>query len=341
MAVKGQAAVKKIRAARRRESDMEQLAMEIREGNTIALARAITLVESNASREREQAEELLRKLLPFSGKSIRIGISGVPGAGKSTFIEAFGMYLTGIGRKVAVLAVDPSSQAGKGSILGDKTRMNELAADPRAFIRPSPSSGMLGGVAGKTRETIFLCEAAEFDTILVETVGVGQSETEVRSMVDFFILLAIAGAGDELQGIKRGIMEMADLVLVNKADGDNAARAKAARQEIGRALHFFPELPSGWTPVAATCSSLEKTGISEAWQTVEKYLEHSRINGYFEQNRQDQLIRWLQESIRQELTTAFFGHPEVKKMLPEIKARIRENTLSVSEAVKVLMALFR
>ena len=336
-----QQAVERIRAERAKGESAENLAVQLQSGNRSALARAITLVESAQETDIIKAEQLLRLILPHSGKSMRIGISGVPGAGKSTFIEAFGSYLLQAGKKVAVLAVDPSSEAGKGSILGDKTRMNELAAHPDAFIRPSPASGALGGVARKTREAIFLCEAAGYDWILVETVGVGQSETAVHSMVDFFLLIALAGAGDELQGIKRGIMEMADLVVINKADGDNLPKAKAARQEVQRALHFFPELPSGWIPEALLASSLEKSGLAEILDAIDRYRQHVKGNGYFEQHRKEQSRWWLRETIQHALVDLFFAQPTVQQELLLREEEVLRQQQSVSEAARHLIAIFR
>ena len=336
-----QQAVERIRAERAKGESAENLAVQLQSGNRSALARAITLVESAQETDIIKAEQLLRLILPHSGKSMRIGISGVPGAGKSTFIEAFGSYLLQAGKKVAVLAVDPSSEAGKGSILGDKTRMNELAAHPDAFIRPSPASGALGGVARKTREAIFLCEAAGYDWILVETVGVGQSETAVHSMVDFFLLIALAGAGDELQGIKRGIMEMADLVVINKADGDNLPKAKAARQEVQRALHFFPELPSGWIPEALLASSLEKSGLAEILDAIDRYRQHVQRNSYFEQHRKEQSRWWLRETIQHALVDLFFAQPTVQQELLLREEEVLRQQQSVSEAARHLIAVFR
>jgi LAO/AO transport system kinase len=269
-------------------------------GDRLALSKAITLVESTRTDDRKQAEMLLDKLIGHSGKSIRIGISGVPGVGKSTFIEALGMYLVQQGHKIAVLAVDPSSNKGKGSILGDKTRMEALSAERSAFIRPSPSSGSLGGVAARTRECILLCEAAGYDIIIVETVGVGQSEIAVSGMVDFFLLLMLAGAGDELQGIKRGIMEMADLIVVNKADGENEISANAARQAYARALHLFSAKESGWTPKVLTCSALHNTGIEEIASVINNYRLHSESSGFFADNRRKQDVEWF-ESLYQEM----------------------------------------
>ena len=335
------AAISKIRASRAQYADIDALAAGVLSGNRLSLSQSITLVESQQIQHQEEAAALMRLILPHAGGSLRIGISGVPGAGKSTFIEALGSYLTGNGKKVAVLAVDPSSETGKGSILGDKTRMVNLSADPNAFVRPSPSSGTLGGVARKTREAIFLCEAAGFNAVLIETVGVGQSETAVHSMTDFFILIALAGAGDELQGIKRGIMELADLVLINKADGENIPRAKSARQDASRALHFFPALPSGWTPQAALCSSIDRTGISEAWGTVIQFESQVRASGWFDENRKRQLKWWLKESISAELIHLLFNDSNVKNTLIQVEEKVEKMEISVSEAAGLLIRLFR
>ena len=338
---KNRAAIERIRAGRLKVETPDQLAQLLLEGDRTALARAITLVESAHESDIPKAELLLRLLLPHSGKSMRIGISGVPGAGKSTFIEAFGAHLIQAGKKIAVLAVDPSSESGKGSILGDKTRMNKLAAHPNAFIRPSPSSGALGGVARKTREAIFLCEAAGFDTILIETVGVGQSETAVHSMVDVFLLIALAGAGDELQGIKRGIMEMADVVVVNKADGENLPRAKAARQDIQRALHFFPELHSAWIPEALIASSTEKSGLPEVAEALFRYEQHVKRNGYFEAHRKEQSRWWLKETIQHALVDLFFQQENIQHALHVREEEVLNQQQSVSEAARYLIQLFR
>ncbi|MEY2629725.1 MAG: GTPase ArgK, partial [Bacteroidota bacterium] len=278
-------AMAKVLTRRKVQPSAAELVNGILAGDISALSRAITLVESTNPSHLAKANDIISACLPHANQSVRIGITGVPGVGKSTFIEAFGKYLTGLGKKVAVLAVDPSSSISHGSILGDKTRMEELVKDPNAFIRPSASGETLGGVARKTRETIILCEAAGFDTIIIETVGVGQSETAVHSMVDFFLLLKIAGAGDELQGIKRGIMEMADAIVINKADGDNIAKAKLAKTEFNRALHLFPAKRSGWVPKVTTCSAYEKTGIDEVWQLISSYFELVKANHYFEEKR--------------------------------------------------------
>ena len=271
----------KKRIKRRRFTPGEYLEGILR-GEVSVLGQAVTLVESSLPEDHAIAQEVIEKCLPYAGKSIRIGITGVPGAGKSTFIEALGMHILQHGHKLAVLAIDPSSERTKGSILGDKTRMEELSVARNAFIRPSPSAGSLGGVARKTRESIVLCEAAGFDTVFVETVGVGQSETAVHSMVDFFLLIQLAGTGDELQGIKRGIMEMADGIAINKSDGTNIEKSKLARQQYKNALHLFPMPESGWNPEVITCSAIEKNGIADVWQMILNYIEFVKKSGFFE-----------------------------------------------------------
>src|SRR5664280_1126943 len=273
---------------KRKKYSADEFVSGILSGNRIILSQAITLVESSLHEHHETAQVIIEKCLPFSSRSIRIGITGVPGAGKSTFIETLGLHILSEKRKVAVLTIDPSSERSKGSILGDKTRMEQLSIRPEAFIRPSPSTGTLGGVARKTRETIILCEAAGFDTILVETVGVGQSETAVHSMVDFFLLLMLAGAGDELQGIKRGIIEMADAIFINKADGDNISKANLAKSEYANALHLFPPPESGWIPIVATCSARTHDGITKVWDTIEDFSSFTTNNGFFEGRRMEQ-----------------------------------------------------
>lgn len=296
-------------------------------GNRIVLSRAITLIESQLENDRTIAQEVLEKILPHTGKAIRIGITGVPGVGKSTFIEAFGKQITSLNKKIAVLAIDPTSQRTKGSIMGDKTRMEELAHDSLAFIRPSPSGSTLGGVANKTRETMLLCEAAGFEIIIIETVGVGQSETVVKGMVDFFLLLMLSGAGDELQGIKRGIMEMADAIAITKADGENQQKAKNARMEYVHALHLFPPTSNNWYPPVLTCSALAKTGLPEIWQVILDFENQMKENGYWKQNRQEQSLNWMHDYIKQYLETQFFNDKTVKENL--------ENTsnLVLSEAI--------
>lgn len=303
----------------------------------VALSRAITLVESTNANHFEQANEVINGCLPYANKSIRIGITGVPGVGKSTFIEAFGTFLTSIGKKVAVLAIDPSSTISHGSILGDKTRMEELVKNENAYIRPSASGETLGGVARKTRETIILCEACGFDVIIIETVGVGQSETAVHSMVDFFLLLKISGAGDELQGIKRGIMEMADAIIINKADGDNIKKANLAKVEFNRALHLFPAKNSGWQPVVSTCSAVTKDGIENVWQIIEDYLKLTKENHYFDKKRQDQNQYWMLETINENLKNHFYNHPEIAKLIEDNKKAVQENEISPFDAATRLL----
>ena len=306
---------KKIKTNRRKQPSVKDLVNGITSGNITDLSRAITLIESTSVKHLEKANAIITECLPYANQSIRVGITGVPGVGKSTFIEAFGLHLTQLGKKVAVLAVDPSSTLSRGSILGDKTRMEDLVKVKNAFIRPSPSGDSLGGVARKTRETIILCEAAGFDTILIETVGVGQSETAVHSMVDFFLLLKLAGAGDELQGIKRGIIEMADAIIINKADGDNIKAAKSAKLEFNRALHLYPEKPSGWTPKTALCSALKQEGISEIWEMITTYVNDTKANHYFETHRTEQNKFWLLQTIEERLKSNFYNRAVVKEVL--------------------------
>ena len=306
-------------------------------GNRTILSQAITLVESSFPGHAPSAQEIVERCLPHAGKSIRIGVTGVPGAGKSTFIEGFGNYLTTRGHQLAVLAIDPSSERSGGSILGDKTRMEKLSANPCAFIRPSPSSGLLGGVARKTRETVFLCEAAGFDVIIIETVGVGQSETAVHSMTDFFLLLQIAGAGDELQGIKRGIMEMADLIAVNKADGSNVEKAQLAQSQYQSALRLFPKPLSGWEPQATICSAITRFGIDTIWNTVQQYEQLTKDNGYFEQRRQQQAKYWMNETIRNHLIRHFYNNPDIEALLPEYEQKITEGKMSSFAAARDLL----
>lgn len=307
-------------------------------GNRVVLGQAITLCESTLAEHREQALQVLKQCLPLSGKSIRVGITGVPGVGKSTFIESLGMYLTAQGHKVAVLAVDPSSARTGGSIMGDKTRMDELAANPDAFIRPSPSAGNLGGVANRTRECIILCEAAGYDIILVETVGVGQSETEVKNMTDFFLLLMLAGAGDELQGIKRGIMEMADAIAINKADGDNLTKAKTARGDYARAVHMYPADDAGWSTRIEVCSAIEKKGIDTVWKIVEEHNRMLKSKGLLDERRKQQNLTWFRQLLGELLTGAFNNHDENK--LHEAEKAIVEGRQLPSEAAQQLIADF-
>jgi len=300
--------------------------------NRVILSQAITVLESTASHDNEIAGKLIEKCMPYSGNSIRIGVTGVPGAGKSTFIEAFGKYLTSIGKKVAVLAVDPSSELSKGSILGDKTRMEELSADPNAFIRPSPSGLTLGGVARKTRETVILCEAAGFDTIIIETVGVGQSETVVKSMVDFFLLLMLSGAGDELQGIKRGIMEMADALIITKADGDNIAKATAAKALYQSALQLFPKNENGWIPPVGTCSVFLKDSIVNIWKSVVDFERVTKENGFFFKHRAEQSVRTFFEWMNDLLKENFYSNSGVETDLLTLVPDIKEGKVSPYQA---------
>lgn len=326
-----------IQQFRKQQPTSKEFVDGILNGNITALSRAITLVESTNNTHLEKANEVINVCLPFANRSIRIGITGVPGVGKSTFIEAFGKHLTGLGKKVAVLAVDPSSTISHGSILGDKTRMEELVKDENAFIRPSPSGETLGGVARKTRETITLCEAFGFDTVIIETVGVGQSETAVHSMVDFFLLLKIAGAGDELQGIKRGIMEMADAVVINKADGDNIKKANLAKIEFNRALHFFPAKKSGWMPKTATCSAITQDGISAVWQMILDFESLTKSNNYFFEKRKEQNQFWMMETIDEQLKASFYNHPEIIKLLEENKKAVQNDAISPFLAANILL----
>ncbi|MEG0794958.1 MAG: methylmalonyl Co-A mutase-associated GTPase MeaB [Odoribacter sp.] len=296
----------RLRNIRKKDLTTDDYVEGILKGNINILSQAITLVESAKLEHQVIAQEVISRCLPSSGSSVRIGITGVPGAGKSTFIESFGKYLTKEGHKIAVLAIDPSSERSKGSILGDKTRMEELACDPNAYIRPSPSAGSLGGVARKTREAMILCETAGFDIILIETVGVGQSEIAVHSMVDFFLLVQIAGAGDELQGIKRGIMEMADSIIINKADGNNIQRAELAKSQLQTALHFFPPHESGVQTKVMTCSAYERIGIPDIWENILHYCSETQQNGYFDQHRHEQAKYWMYETINEQLRNRFY-----------------------------------
>ncbi len=312
----------------------------IRDGNISLLSQAITLIESSLPEHKEIASELVEGCLPLSGNSVRIGITGVPGVGKSYFIESFGKILTRRGNRLAVLAVDPSSERSGGSILGDKTRMEELSADPSAFIRPSPSGGSLGGVAKKTRESIILCEAAGFDTIIVETVGVGQSETAVHSMVDFFLLLMLAGAGDELQGIKRGIMEMADMIAITKSDGNNIVKAELARSQYQGALDLFPPPASGWLPKVQTCSSLTRKGLDDIQNTIWQYLEFTRTSGFFKQKRNEQSLYWMHESIGQQLREGFYHDPLIAGELEAISKNVVQGKISSFTAAEKLLGRY-
>lgn len=314
-----------------------EMVEQILKGDVTMLSRAVTLVESINPDHAPLAQEVIEKCLPYSGNSRRIGITGVPGAGKSTSIDVFGLHVLKGGGKLAVLAIDPSSERTKGSILGDKTRMEKLAIHPKTFIRPSPSAGSLGGVARKTRETIVLCEAAGYNNIFVETVGVGQSETAVHSMVDFFLLIQLAGTGDELQGIKRGIMEMADGIVINKADGDNIDRARLAQAQFKSALHLFPPTASGWVPEVLTYSGYYELGITEVWDMIDRYFEFVKANGYFEKKRQQQARYWMYETINTRLRNNFYNNPDVADMLQDLEQQVLDNRLSsFIAAAKVL-----
>jgi LAO/AO transport system kinase len=360
-------AIRRMRSERHKSLSVEEFVKGIRDGNRTILSRAITLVESSLHIHQEKAQEIIAECLRGSQMAsdeipqgstnkaigsrqqaimgnrkkcpgtVRIGITGVPGVGKSTFIEALGKQLTASGHKLAVLAIDPSSNRSKGSILGDKTRMEELANDPNAFIRPSPSAGSLGGVARKTRETIILCEAAGFDVILVETVGVGQSETAVHSMVDFFLLLMLAGAGDELQGIKRGIIEMADAIFINKADGDNIRKANLAKGEYMNALHLFPPPESGWLPVVETCSAQTHEGIANVWETIEDFCAFSKSNGFFMHRRMEQDQQVLIDTIDESLRTSFYSRKDNAQQLKKMEAEVISGKISPYLAAKILL----
>lgn len=312
----------------------------IQNGDRYLLSRAITLVESNLPADHQLSQEVLQHVMPLTGNATRIGITGVPGVGKSTFIESFGKFLADAGHRVAVLAVDPTSQRTGGSIMGDKTRMERLAHHPKAYIRPSASGSSLGGVARKTRESMLLCEAAGFNVILVETVGVGQSEVTVRGMVDFFLLLMLAGAGDELQGIKKGIMEMADALVINKADGDNIQKAKLAKAEYQNALHLFRPGPSGWSCPVQLCSSLKETGIDQVWETVEAYYKRTKGNGWFARNRELQNLQWMRDSIREELINNFYNNPGVKSRLLAMEERVARGKAPAYLAAQQLIELY-
>lgn len=316
------------RRVKRRQFTVDEYVEGILAGNITILSQAVTLVESNLPEHQEVAQKIIERCLPHTGRSMRIGITGVPGAGKSTSIDTFGMHLCKQGRKLAVLAIDPSSERSGGSILGDKTRMEQLSHEPNAFIRPSPSAGSLGGVARKTRETIMLCEAAGFDTIFVETVGVGQSETAVHSMVDFFLLIQLSGTGDELQGIKRGIMEMADAIVINKADGDNIPKANLAATHFRNALQLFPATESGWKPPVLTYSGFYGLGIKEIWDMIDKYRHFAQDSGYFYSKRQKQAKWWMYESINEALHRSFYNSEVVKERQPKTEAQILADELS-------------
>lgn len=331
---------KNFKRKKRPQRSLNEFLKGILEGNRVVLSQAITLIESTQNQHQELAQQIIEACLPYSGKSLRIGLTGTPGVGKSTFIDSFGQVLLKEDRQLAVLAIDPSSQLTKGSILGDKTRMETLSVHPNVFIRPSAAGASLGGVARKTRESIILCEAAGFDTIIVETVGVGQSETAVHSMVDFFLLLLLPNSGDELQGIKRGVMEMADLIAINKADGDALPAAKLAKKQCRNGLHLFPPKMSNWIATAELCSALEKTGLDTIWQHILSYQNQTKINGYFQKHRQEQAKYWLDESIQQQLKQLFYQHSDIKSTFMKIEAQVIAGKLSPFKAAEVLMQSF-
>ncbi len=326
---------------KKKELNAEDYIEGILNSDITVLSQAITLIESTHPKHAKIAREIVDGCLKKAGNSVRIGVTGVPGVGKSSFIETFGLHvIEKHNRKVAVLAIDPTSTYSKGSILGDKVRMERLSKHPQAFIRPSPSSGSLGGVARKTREVIYLCEAAGFDTIMIETVGVGQSEISVHTMVDFFLLLLLAGAGDSLQGIKRGIIEMADALAITKADGDNLPKAEKAKKEYQSAIKLFPPSESGWVPKVLVCSAVTGLGIPELWETIEEYCRLTKDNGYFYENRKKQAIYWMHETIKDRLERGFYEHPEVKKILNEVEDKVTKGQMSPFSAAEKLLEVY-
>ncbi len=324
----------------RRKHSTDELVEGVLAGNRTLLAKAITLIESSAAKHFEQAQDVLNKLIPHAGKSIRVGITGVPGVGKSTFIEALGLQLCEQGYKVAVLAIDPSSSLSKGSILGDKTRMEKLARHPNAFIRPSPSSGTLGGVANKTRETILACEAFGCDTVLVETVGVGQSEVTVRSLVDYYMLLLLPGAGDELQGIKKGVVELTDGLVVNKADGDFEKPAQLAHSQYANVLQFFTPATPGWSPSVTTCSSLKGNGIEDIWDNITSFANTTQESGVFDKRRKAQAIDWIHTLVDDHLKSHFYRNAKVQSEIPVLEKAVLEDKISPAHAARSLLEIF-
>jgi LAO/AO transport system kinase len=324
---------------RRRALTTDDYAAGVLARDAVVLGRAITLIESNAPAHQAQAQEMLARLMPHTGRSRRVGITGIPGAGKSTFIEAFGCHLTDAGLRVAVLAIDPSSTVNGGSILGDKVRMEKLCRRPAAFIRPSPSGGSLGGVARKTREALLVCEAAGFDVVIVETVGVGQNEVTVRTMVDFFLVLMIAGAGDEMQGIKKGVIELADALVINKADGDNRPRATAAQAEMRRVLHYLHRPPDGWTTPALLASAITGEGVAEVWRTTEEFFKLTQASGALAARRQAQAVEWMHALIVESLRSRFYATPAVRERLAVVERAVAEGRTPVFAAALELLQL--
>lgn len=322
-------------------NDPQHYVTGVLNGDRLTLARTITLIESTLPAHQELAKTIVDRLLPYTGRGIRIGITGVPGAGKSTYIERFGTMLTGLGHRVAVLAIDPSSSRSGGSILGDKTRMEQLAVDPNAFIRPSPSSGTLGGVGRKTRETMLVCEAAGYDVVIIETVGVGQSETTVASMVDFFLVLMVIGAGDELQRIKKGVLELADAIVINKADSDNLLRAEIARKEYETALHMLVANSPNWSPPVLTCSALEGKGIDKIWETILDHRDKLTVSGEMAEKRKTQALDWMAFLIDEGLRHWFYTSPHVRDALPTLRRNVEEKKTSPTAAADILLAFLR
>ncbi|MFO7873824.1 MAG: methylmalonyl Co-A mutase-associated GTPase MeaB [Bacteroidales bacterium] len=333
-------ASKAFRLKKKQNLKAEEYVKGIRDGDRMLLSRAITLIESSLTSDYALAQQVIEQCIPYSGNSLRVGITGVPGVGKSTFIETLGQHLTGKGHRIAVLAVDPSSEVSKGSILGDKTRMEKLSVDENAFVRPSPSAGSLGGVARKTREIIILCEAAGYDVVFVETVGVGQSEVAVHSMVDFFLLLMLAGAGDELQGIKRGIIEMCDGMAINKADGDNINNARSARSQYENALHLFPPSHTGWTPKVTICSAIKNTGIDDVWGMIREHEKLMKEKGYFQAKRIEQQKHRLYETINETLKSSFYNDPVIEKKQKEVDKWLEEQKMTSFQAASYLLDIY-
>ncbi|MGG3911786.1 methylmalonyl Co-A mutase-associated GTPase MeaB [Peribacillus simplex] len=325
---------------RRRHLTVDEYVQGVMNGNRAIIAQAITLVESNLPKHMEMAQKVLKELIPYTGKSIRIGITGVPGAGKSTLIESFGMMLCEQNHRVAVLAVDPTSSVSRGSILGDKTRMEHLSRHPHAYVRPSPSSGTLGGVTRKSRETLLICEAAEYDVIIVETVGVGQSEITVRSMVDFFLVIMLTGAGDELQGMKKGVMELADAIFINKADGENKQAALNAKMEYNRLLHFLQPITEGWETKAFTVSALTDEGVSHIWKVIQEYKQVTSRTGFFGKRRKEQMIDWFHSMIETQLKARFYGNPSMKKNISKMEGLLLNGHTSPTLAVQQLFNIY-